>query len=517
MNRYIITLICAVSIGLSSCTKSFLDIRSYDSLVGDEFWKNRNDVEMFMQGIYINFRAATTNSILLAASGDFRNAKVQISRPNTPERITYDFVNYLRQNDLNGLFNKYNVVSTSISADNPNNDWPRLMNIRNWSGFYEVIQKANIAIYEIEKLESSILSDGDKKRYIGEAKFVRGLCYFMMVRLYGDVPYYTEAFYDGKVNRENMLTVLENVIADVKSSYKDLPWTYSNQSIVGSRAMRGSAIALMMHCNMWLAGFTAEDKNKYYQDVVDLGIELDGNNGAYELLPMDRTRDIFQGRTKEGLFEITQNSNYQGEKFYKNGLFSFLTVGRRENRTHAFIRYDQPYLLEIYNSNSDLRKSTWFDMSRLNNTSAENNYFDLRKFYTDVQLQVFNYEPENNIIIFRLADTYLLRAEAYAELNNPTEAANQLTKTMQRAGLQAYAGSKPINEIKDDIWFERQRELFGEGHFFFDLVRTKKITDGKYAATAISLADFLRGAWTWPIDRSALINNPDMVLNTYWN
>ncbi len=56
----------------------------------------------------------------------------------------------------------------------------------------------------------------------------------------------------------------------------------------------------------------------------------------------------------------------------------------------------------------------------------------------------------------------------------------------------------------------------GEGHHFYDLVRTRKILDPKFTPNPLSFSAFQAGAWTWPIDASATINNPYMTLNNYW-
>ena len=56
----------------------------------------------------------------------------------------------------------------------------------------------------------------------------------------------------------------------------------------------------------------------------------------------------------------------------------------------------------------------------------------------------------------------------------------------------------------------------GEGHYFYDMVRTKKIIDPEMVMNPIGVEDFYNGAWTWPIDESAMKDNPYMVLNNFW-
>lgn len=123
--------------------------------------------------------------------------------------------------------------------------------------------------------------------------------------------------------------------------------------------------------------------------------------------------------------------------------------------------------------------------------------------------------PDDNQMVFRYADPILLRAEALAELGKDEEARTVVNVIRTRAK------AAPIRDggedLKDAIWWERVRELLGEGNFYYDLVRTKKVINSEYTQVPMSVAAFNAGGWTWPIDKAALNNNPYMQLNNYWN
>ena len=127
-----------------------------------------------------------------------------------------------------------------------------------------------------------------------------------------------------------------------------------------------------------------------------------------------------------------------------------------------------------------------------------------------------DYNPDDNQIVFRYADAILLRAEALAELGRDAQAREIVNVVRERAQADL-AVTEVGDELKDFIWWERTRELMGEGHFFYDLVRTRKVVNSKYTMAPINVDAFNRGAWTWPIHPDALNNNPYMTLNTYWN
>ena len=177
-----------------------------------------------------------------------------------------------------------------------------------WDVFYTAIQDANILLAEIDKVPG--MDELKRSRFKAEAIFMRSLSYFFIVRAFGDVPYYTNAYNEAPLPRTNMVIVLQNCLADLQPLLDDdpgaevLPWSYSSYSSKGIRASRGSVIALMMHINLWLVQFDAQNKEQYYRNVVSLGEELERNNGAYSLLDINRSSVIFAGGSDEGLFEI---------------------------------------------------------------------------------------------------------------------------------------------------------------------------------------------------------------------
>ncbi|MCH5720668.1 RagB/SusD family nutrient uptake outer membrane protein [Niabella hibiscisoli] len=108
-----------------------------------------------------------------------------------------------------------------------------------------------------------------------------------------------------------------------------------------------------------------------------------------------------------------------------------------------------------------------------------------------------------------------MQAEAYAELGNEGAAKTAVGVVRERA--KAAPLTQTGNELKEQIFLERSREFIGEGHYWFDCVRSRRIIDISYKYCYHSTVEqFRAGAWTWPIDRSALINNPEMTLNNYW-
>jgi len=110
-----------------------------------------------------------------------------------------------------------------------------------------------------------------------------------------------------------------------------------------------------------------------------------------------------------------------------------------------------------------------------------------------------------------------LQAEANANLGDEGKATTLLNRIRARAEAGLYPASNNYdNNLKDAIYWERCKELMGEGHYYYDLVRTGKLYDAKYCFNPITYSDYLQEAWTWPINPKAMNNNPYMTLNNYW-
>ncbi len=496
---------------LTGC-KKFLNIDPPSNLSGNNFWRTKADVEAFTNGNYELLRESVTRPDLTAPAGtdeypyflfvgDLRGAPV--IRNTNWDRI---YIDWLKNNDLRAFFS------------DPNGYWQftiwKMYRFAIWDQFYKVIGSANIAVDRIPDVVDPGMTDAAKKQYIAEAVFLRNFVYFLMVRQWGDVIYYTNPYNTKPMPRTNMVQVLKSCVEDMNAVYKDLPWTYENPVYVAVRAMRGSALALLMHMNMWLAAFDQAHAPAYYQEVVKYGKELvEQNEGNYQLLPLSRTSEIFKGRSKEGLFEIPQNKNYN-ESFGWGTYYDHTKkpIQNLTSQSYPYIFYTKKFMEDIYPQNvTDNRKSVWYDAGTLYN---ENYTFYIKKFLISVDEN----SPDNAAFdasqtVFRYSDAILLYGEALAELGEDDEAIRITGLVRTRAGAPALDGSG--QKLKDQIYLERCRELMGEGHWWFDLVRTKRILNNPYGYTA-TLSQFMNGCWTWPINRDAGLNNPYLTLNTYW-
>lgn len=507
------SLLLILGFHLSSC-KKYLSLDPPSDLSGNNFWQTKADVEQYTNGLYELFRKAVFRNNMKAGpgvdefpffawGGDMRGAPVRANRDGS---IAFrgEYVDNLANNNIRAVLNSgYGAYFNAVR-------------FTRWDRFYKVIASANILYDRIDGVPDNNLTDADKARYKGEAVFMRCLTYFFMVRLWGDVPYYTNAYNTEALPRTPMVEVLKGCVADMMAAKDGLPWTYENTALVAVRAMRGSAIALLMHMNMWLAGFDAGSETAYYEAVDALGDELlTGGTSAYQLLPLERTREIFKGRSREGLFEIPQNVNY-GESFGYSAFSDNVLYAPYKNRVikASYLSYTSDFMEEIYPpSEADGRKQVWYDERYMYNGDGKFLMLKFTNVYANENAEDFN--PDDNQTVFRLPDAYLLHAEALAKLGNAVEARQMANKVRARAGAADLTSSG--EELLDDIFFERCRELMGEGHYWYDVVRQKRIIDFRYEyGYHCSVEQFKAGAWTWPLDPAVRVNNPKVTLNNYW-
>ncbi|KIA91894.1 glycan metabolism protein RagB [Pedobacter kyungheensis] len=502
MKKVIIyTIIIAATFCLPSC-KKFLDVQPLDKLTGNNFFQSKEDVVANIYNLSRIVFGKYNETHFVGATGEYRSGEVLYESQSdlAPAR---EFVEILGKNNLLFL----------ISGGRPW-DFYNFGRITDWTAYYQAIQGANILI---AKLDEGIpgVSETEKNSFKAEAAFIRSLSYFTMVRLYGNVVYYTDAFHSAAQPRENFVSVLNKCIADLKTHKNNIAWTYTDPSLKGVRASRGSIVALMMEMNMWNAGFDPNNAQKYYQETADLGKELIASN-AYRLLPINEWATVVKGRSDESLFEFYRSINY-GDANANIAPIADMFLHypyKRPEYTHrvSFAYYRGEYMQKLFQDGSDKRITSWFN----EDIFADNGKFMMLKFaQNSFSTGEEDANPDNTFMVFRYGGEILLAAEALADLGEDTESIKLLNMVRDRAQASKYVGGGG-SALKDFIFYERSRELIGEGHHYFDLVRTKRILSNQWSYNVLTADKFSRGAWTWPINSSALNNNPFMVLNEYW-
>ncbi len=499
--------------------KKFLNVNPVTAMSGNNFWKSKSDVEQFTTGAYFLLRKYTVmDGHTMLAMADYRSTPWRLVTSNTSN----NYVPLLNSNNIRGLLTAAQSWSGSYNSFVPGSDQWGFDNMSDWGFLFQVVATANTILADINNSGITDMTAEDKKYYEAEAVFIRSITYFLMVRHWGDVPYITSANTINTKGRTDQITVLKNCIKDLQSILNDLPWTYTDISKRGARAMKGGALILMMEMYMWLAGFDESNQMSYYQETVKLGDILTGEGAAYyHLLDMEEYQTIFIGNSPESLFEIGQDGN-SGEYFGRYATVAELSLRTpyKPNVSASTLVYNKLYLEQLYdpltNGENDKRKVLWFEQDYMYDETGQ---FVFKKFINF--LGAPNGNPSDSKIIFRYVDAYLLKAEAQEKLDDFAGAIESINVVRRRAGATEFVGGEYVSNmngisLEDAIWWERERELMGESSLFYDLVRTKKIMSTQYTPNTINYTDFLNGAWTYPIRNNVIERNPAIRPNPYW-
>ena len=347
-----------------------------------------------------------------------------------------------------------------------------------YTGAYNTIYTANSMFTGLQGANG--VSANMRSELQGEAEFVRALVYFYLVNLYGGVPLVTTTdFTVSSVQPQASVgDVYNQIVADLQDAEGRLSPTYlSTSAYAGARTRPNQAAATALLARVWLyqgqwgrAELAADTviANPLYQLVTDLNqVFLAGSLEAiWQLQPVYNNL-----ATAEGNLFIPRNG---GQPAY------ILT----------------PELLANWEP-GDLRRAAWTD-------SVVNDVYPYK--YKEASNNPPNSEYE---IVLRLAEMYLIRAEARAQQGNTAGAAADLNIVRQRAGLPPTTATDPA-VLLGAIMHERQIEFFAEcGHRWLDLKRTGAVT----AVLGAEKPHWEAMDALYPIPANELSENPTLVQN----
>ncbi|HET9486634.1 MAG TPA: RagB/SusD family nutrient uptake outer membrane protein, partial [Chryseosolibacter sp.] len=338
-----------------------------------------------------------------------------------------------------------------------------------WRNYYNIINRANMLLAKIEPADVAVVKNKD--RHIGEAKFLRALAYFDLVRIFGDVPMITtpigiEDSYQSR--RIPVATIYQDVIiADLLDAETKLPPGYTGSNV--GRATQGAAKSLLGKVYLTIGEFAkAESK---LQEVTTMGYALLQNyNDLFNYTKNEHHSEyIFDIEYEEGMSE---GSNFTNNFLPKNpGLTAFYKVTGGGNDAN-----NPPQSLFALFAPGDLRK----EVTAANGHYDANGNFVLlvpsanasstftKKYMVPV---IVSGDSKANWKVLRYADVLLMYAEALNENGKTTEALGYLNMVRARAGLAGYADLNQ-SDTREMIYLERRLELSFEGHRWFDLLRT---------------------------------------------
>jgi len=363
-----------------------------------------------------------------------------------------------------------------------------------WRNIYPLIYVANSAIEGLTDANS--LTPAARQQLLGEAEFVRAFCYFYLVNLYGDVPLVVGTDYtvNSTLSRTPSAQVYQAIIADLKDAQTKL-----NSDFVGADAVttttertrptKWAATALLARTYL----FTGDWTNAEAQASAVIN-----NSGTFSLV--SELNGVFLANSSEAVWQL--QPVLSGYNTQDANLFILPASGPDKL---SFSVYLDSLLLNSFEAN-DLRRMNWIDSVMVPGLGTF--YYAYKYKVNTPGAPLTEYS-----MVLRLGELYLIRSEAEANLNDLSNAANDLNVIRSRAGLPNTTAATQAN-LLTAIMHERQTELFTEwGHRWFDLKRTGAVDSVMAVVTPVKGGSWNTN-WQWyPIPLSELKTDPNLVQN----
>jgi tetratricopeptide (TPR) repeat protein len=455
MKKHIYTIAIAALFSLGACNKQ-LDIKPTGTIDQTLAIRTNDDVQSTLVGTY-----NTMGDADLYGGGVFFEPDLLATQEIINWNGTFQ--------DLTQMVNQRIVNSNAFVEDN-------------WLAAYVVINQANNVLANL-KLATD---DDEKNRWEGEAKFLRGLVYFDLVRLYGKawtdgdpgtnlgVPIVltptTKVDESAKVSRATVRQTYEQAIKDLTDAKTLLP--EDNSFYANKYAAQAILARLYLQQGDYVNALAEAD------DVISSGVY--GLNDKYEDEFPSKSKTHFDN-TIEDIFAI-QVTQQLGTNALNTYYASSGNAGRGD------IRVKDEFLAEFEPGDT---RGEFYTITSVNRTMKFNNQY-------------------GNIHVIRLAELYLIRAEANTRLGSAVgdSPVNDINVLKVRAHL------APVAAVTlDDILMERRHELAFEGGFFLhDAKRLKATADNNPLYMAGTLP-YNSPKLVFPIPLREILANPNLQQN----
>ncbi|MFX1708941.1 RagB/SusD family nutrient uptake outer membrane protein [Chitinophaga sp. CC14] len=373
-----------------------------------------------------------------------------------------------------------------------------------WETAYKTIYAANSVIEGIAASTALALRDSTRKALTGEAKFVRAFSYFYLTNLFGDVPLALTVDFNQTRNmpRTPQQQVYQQIVADLKDAEANMPESYPTSNGERVRPNKATATALLARVYLYLGE---------YVNAVAAATTLIDNTAAYGL-ETDLTH-VFLKESREAIWQLKQTTTDASLKNATPEGYQFLPLVFITGSSN-FVLSDQ--LLKVFEE-GDQRYVAWTDST--NNSNATGTFPGITHYPSKYKIGsgngAFGADAKEYYVVFRLAEMYLVRAEAAANggPGGTATAIADLNVIRHRAGLGDLPANLTAVQVKAAVAKERQTELFAEwGHRWFDLKRTGMAHD---VLSAMQLKQPWLGDYQllYPIPVSEIIANHFLTQN----
>lgn len=441
--KYIFTILC-LGFLLNSCDTDGLELENPTELSPETYFENEVQVRSAVNAVYANLQTIGTYS---------RN---------------YYFImdNMAHENEGNPQLEANKRLFLNFSFDSSS----ELVN-QFWDSSYRGINKANFVISNEEKIDAipeSQMSRALKDKYIGEAKFLRGLYYFNLVTLYGGVPLMTVVPENGEgFPRSSPEEIYAQVIDDLTDASQKLrPKATEEQG----RATRGAAFALLGKVYLYRGNYSEAltafnniyDTYALTDDYFDnFKEETEHNSESIFAVEFDDEmgNNAFWNSSVTG--EGPNESSLRGQSY---GMFDWFNCYPSDRLLDEFEDGDPRFDASFYTVGDTYAGGSITEIS-LGRRAGWRKY---QNYYKDANEDL---QSGINFGIIRYADVLLMMAEAANEVVDQDTAIDYLNEVRDRVQMPLLSYGLSKSQVFDAIVHERMVELAGEQVRFADLKR----------------------------------------------
>jgi starch-binding outer membrane protein, SusD/RagB family len=367
-----------------------------------------------------------------------------------------------------------------------------------WKKSYGYIYTVNSAILGLTA--SNTLTPSVKSQLLGEAYFLRAFYYFYLTNLYGGVVVTTETDYakNSLLSRTDSVQAYNLIKSDLIQAQQLLNDDYYNGNLtaVGTERTRPNktvATALLARVYLYLKEWTKAEAESS---------KIINNTKLYDIASLD---DAFKKNSVETIWALQPVGLGTQQNTGEGNLFILTTSGLTEDRPC----YLSNNLIDEF-ENGDQRLNSWVRTSTFGGVQVRQAY----KYKVGAE----NIPTAEYPIIFRLAEQYLVRAEARVNQNNIIGAVEDLNIIRKRARGTANNTTVPdlLSSISSEqassaVHHERRVELFTEwGHRWFDMKRTGTVNQIMPSITQIKGGSWQPTDAYYPITNSEVLNSPNV-------
>lgn len=465
-----------ILLSLASCEK-YLDLTPQDSTYDKVFWVDGRNVSKASAGAFSLLRDALRFQRTFFVFGDFAAGNFY------PGEYVLNYEGIAKSGGFK--------FTTAIYLEE---------GLWNWTRFYTIINLCNLILENTPNIPIEKFDKGEieKNRLIGQAHFLRAYINFYMQRVWGDILLVKETYKDPlkipPLARAPQEETLDFCIEDLKFAILNLDNTGSK-----SFASKGAAQALLAHIYAWKHDYI--NAELFSNDVI---------NSNYRLVGINEYKDIWKGNSPETIFEISM-LYVPGTSESAGDFFTVLLGNSSYPGTpggYAWLVDKESVINDYFQDKNEDRFKLIIDSDNL--LSKYDNVVR-----TEVSEKVIEDVPNSNLVLLRLADIYLLRAESYYKNGKEQLAMDDLNIVRRRAGLPSIIATG--DNLFQEIFRERRRELIGEGCTQYDLIRMGLFSKLSEYYDIYSSSRIENQGYYWPLDMKVLLpQNRLLTQNPWW-